>query len=54
MYLRKIGKDPLFIKIKLRHASLSSTEQYYNPTEEDIIEENREIIQSIENVIMGD
>lgn len=54
MYLRKIGKDPLFIKIKLRHASLSSTEKYYNPTEEDIIEENRGIIKSIEKIIMGD
>lgn len=48
MNLRRMGKDPLFIKRKLRQRSLSSTEKYFNPTEDDVLHENEIIIRSIE------
>lgn len=48
MNLRRIGRDSLFIKRKLRQRSLSSTEKYFNPTEEDVLIENEAIIKLIE------
>ncbi|MGL5822395.1 MAG: hypothetical protein ACRCYE_12390 [Sarcina sp.] len=54
MFLRKLGKDALYIMRKLRHRSLSSTMKYFNPTDEDILNESKEIIDYMEKILKGD
>ena len=51
---QNLNMDPLFIKKKMRQRSLSSTEKYFNPTDEDIIAENSKIIDSINEIIKRD
>ncbi|MNN82213.1 hypothetical protein D3C81_1991240 [compost metagenome] len=36
-------KDSIYVMKKLRQRSLSSTDKYFNPTEEDILVENTRI-----------
>lgn len=44
MYLTmNLKKDSIFIKSKLRHKSLKSTDMYFNPTQEDVLNSSIEI-----------
>ena len=51
---QNLNMNPLFIKKKMRQRSLSSTEKYFNPTDEDIIAENSKIIDSINEIMKRD
>lgn len=51
---QNLNMDPLFIKKKMRQRSLSSTEKYFNPTEEDILAENSKIIDGIKEIMGRD
>lgn len=48
------GIDMLGIQRKLRHGSITSTPKYFNPTDEDILQENIEVENKISNWIKGE
>lgn len=52
MHLKQnLNMDPLSIKKKMRQRSLSSTEKYFNPTDEDILVQNAKIIDIIKKIM---
>lgn len=52
MYLIEVeGKKIHGVKVKMRHKSIKSTEIYYNPKEEDILEEQLLIQKNLQKVL---
>ena len=50
---RQCGKDPYEVKTLLRHRSISSTEIYHKPTEDDVRELQGEVISELEGFLLG-
>lgn len=50
---RQCGKDPYEVKTLLRHKSISSTEVYHKPTEDDVRELQGEVISELEGFLLG-